>query len=171
MSNHRYFWFSTSEEVLLTASKTQAKIPTENGVRRALLFTFPLRKKGLGTLEIALRWYKTQRYLIFGINSADGLMFDSLWHFITKCDRHYYKMRQTLLQNATDSIIKCDRQYYKMRQLLYYKMLQVVLLQNETAIETCDIYYKIRRYNETCSPKYQRFYTSVNAQCALLLLN
>ena len=42
-----------------------------------------------------------------------------------------------------------------MRQLLYYKMLQVVLLQNETAIETCDIYYKMRRYNETGSPKYQ----------------
>ena len=34
-------------------------------------------------------------------------------------------------------------------------MLQVVLLQNETAIETCDVYYKMRWYNETCSPKYQ----------------
>ena len=42
-----------------------------------------------------------------------------------------------------------------MRQLFYCKMLQMVLLQNETAIETCDVYYKMRRYNETCSPKYQ----------------
>ena len=28
LSNHRYFWFNASEEVLLTASKNQAKIPT-----------------------------------------------------------------------------------------------------------------------------------------------
>ena len=42
-----------------------------------------------------------------------------------------------------------------MRQLLYYKIRQVVLLQNDPAIETCDIYYKIHRYNEICSPKYQ----------------
>ena len=34
-------------------------------------------------------------------------------------------------------------------------MLQVVLLQNQTAFETYDVYYKMRRYNETCSPKYQ----------------
>ena len=42
-----------------------------------------------------------------------------------------------------------------MRQLLYYKMLRVVLSQNDTAVQTCDVYYKMRRYNETCSLKYQ----------------
>ena len=36
-----------------------------------------------------------------------GFIFYSLWHFFTKCDRYYYKMRQLC--------------YYKMRQF-YYKM-------------------------------------------------
>ena len=38
----------------------------------------------------------------------------------------YYKMRQILLQNATEVYYKCDS-YYKMR-IFYYKMRQ--LLQN-----------------------------------------
>ena len=63
----------------------------------------------------------------------------------------YYKMRQILLQNATEA-------YYKMRQVFYYKIRQyyykmrqllenaTILLQNETVIAKCDVYYKLRQY-------------------------
>ena len=44
----------------------------------------------------------------------------------------YYKMRQTLLQNATAILLQnATKVYYKMRQVFYYKMLQ--------------FYYKMRR--------------------------
>ena len=67
-------------------------------------------------------------------------MFDSLWQFITKCDRYYYKMRQILLQNMTTILLRnaadvitkydnnfiteCGRCYYKMWQQFYYGMRQ-----------------------------------------------
>ena len=49
----------------------------------------------------------------------------------------YFKMRQILLQNATEV-------YYKMRQVFYYKMRQ--LLQNSTVITKFDVYYKSQQY-------------------------
>ena len=57
----------------------------------------------------------------------------------------YYKMRQILLQNATNV-------YYKMRQLFYYKMRQLlqivtILLQSGTVITKSDVCYKLRQYN------------------------
>ena len=33
LSNHRYFWFNTSEEVLSGAFKNQAKIPSEDCIQ------------------------------------------------------------------------------------------------------------------------------------------
>ena len=71
-----------------------------------------------------------------------GFIFDSLWHFITKCNRYYYKIRQLL--------------YYRMQQKFITKyvnfLLQnaTLLLQNATVkcddfITKCDSYYKMRR--------------------------
>ena len=71
----------------------------------------------------------------------------------------YYKMRQTLLQNATAILLQnATEVYYKMCQVFYYKMRQLlqngsgfllqnvtVLLQNETVITKCDVYYKLRQ--------------------------
>ena len=65
--------------------------------------------------------------------------------FTTKCDKCYYKVRQSfLLQNA----MVC---YYKVRQLFYYKARQV-LLQSATGITKCDNFiakcddcYKVRQ--------------------------
>ena len=66
----------------------------------------------------------------------------------------------TLLQNTTD-IIQMRRPFcYKMRQVFYNKMrwfyyktrqlLQnaMILLQNATIITKCDVYYKMRQYND-----------------------
>ena len=81
-----------------------------------------------------------------------SFLFDSLWRFITKCDRHYYKMQQLF--------------YYKMRQKFITKCVRffitkrAVILQNATVITKCvrffitqcgsfitkwDSYYKMRR--------------------------
>ena len=50
----------------------------------------------------------------------------------------YYKMRQILLQNATDIITKCDG--------ALLQNASGVLLQNVTVISKCDVYYKLRQY-------------------------
>ena len=56
----------------------------------------------------------------------------------------YYKLRQMLLQNATDILLQnATKVYYKMRQVFYYKMQQFYykirrLLQNATFITNCD---------------------------------
>ena len=67
---------------------------------------------------------------------ARGLTVPS--HFVQKCDKCYYKVRQVLLQSATSVITKCDKCYYKVRQ---------VLLQSATSVITkCDkCYYKVRQ--------------------------
>ena len=68
----------------------------------------------------------------------------------------YYKIRQTLLQNATEA-------YYKMRQVFYYKMRQ--LLEKK-----CDVYYKLRQYIRSCSElrvKPLLFYASQNSSSRL----
>ena len=65
----------------------------------------------------------------------------------------YYKMRQ-ILQNTTAIFLQnATAVYYKTRQAFYYKMrqlLQIVttLLQNATVITICDVYYKLRQYND-----------------------
>ena len=77
-------------------------------------------------------------------------MFDSLWHFIAKCYRYYYKMWQLFYYQMRQKFITKMRQvFYKMRQFyhkmqhsyyklwrFYYKMWQ--LLQNATFITNCD---------------------------------
>ena len=63
-------------------------------------------------------------------------MFDSLWQFITKCDK-------SLLQNAPGF-------YYEMWQLLQNA---TVLLQNATVLTNCDVYYKLRQYNDRFKQK------------------
>ena len=67
--------------------------------------------------------------------------------FITKCDKCYYKVRQLfLLQSA----MVC---YHKVRQLFYYKVRQVLLqsatdiTKCDNFITKCDDYYKVRQYN------------------------
>ena len=56
----------------------------------------------------------------------------------------YYKMRQILLQNATDILLQnATEVYYKMRQVFYYKMRQFYykmrqLSKNGTFIKNCD---------------------------------
>ena len=64
---------------------------------------------------------------------------------ITKCDKSYYKVRQLfLLQRA----MIC---YYKVRRLFYYKVRQVLLqsatdiTKCDNFITKCDRYYKVRR--------------------------
>ena len=52
----------------------------------------------------------------------------------------YYKMRQTLLQNATAILLQnATKVYYKMRQVFYYKMRP--LLQNAMFTTNCDSTY------------------------------
>ena len=94
-------------------------------------------------------------HFLCSVKSAYGFVFGSLWHFITKCGRHYCKMRQLF--------------HYKMRQKLWQNasgvLLQnvTVLLQNPSVITKCvdfitkfDSYCKMRRsifIKEYCSAK------------------
>ena len=50
-----------------------------------------------------------------------------LWHFITKCDRYYHKMRQIF--------------YYKMRQKFITKWVRFFILKCNIFITKCDSYY------------------------------
>ena len=66
----------------------------------------------------------------FGCQQCYVFISDSLQQFITKCDRYYYKIRQLILLQNATEI------YYKMRQAFCYKMRQ--LLQNATFSTNCD---------------------------------
>ena len=50
-------------------------------------------------------WYQTQ-----------GFIFDSLWHFITKCKRYYYKIPQKFITKCIRFLITKCNVYYKLRQ-------------------------------------------------------
>ena len=70
------------------------------------------------------------RYFFWRANSGYGFIFGSLWHFVTKCDRYYFKMRQKFLTKCVryfitksdSSITKYDSykkgSCYKMQRLL-----------------------------------------------------
>ena len=99
--------------------------------------TFSLMVKSLGIFSIARARYQTR-----------GLILDSLWHFITKCDSSFItKCGKSLLQNASGFLLqnatgslqnatvitncyyfitKCDS-YYKMRRLLQIASVQTSL--------------------------------------------
>ena len=74
------------------------------------------------------------------------LIFDSLWHFITKYDRCYYKMGQLFYYKMRQTFIFCYKMrqfYYIMRQLLKW---QEMLLQKTTFLRKFDVYYKLRQF-------------------------
>ena len=57
---------------------------------------------------------------------------ESFWFHIWFTKTLYYKMRQKLLQNA----------------LTFLLQNVTILLQNATVFTECDVYYKMRRYND-----------------------
>ena len=67
------------------------------------------------------------RNLILAVNSVTVLYLIFM--------ENYYKIRQILLQNATEVYDKTRQFYYKMRQLL---QIATSLLQNATVITNCD---------------------------------
>ena len=74
----------------------------------------------------------------FGCQQWFGLILGSLWHFITKCYRHYYKMRQLL--------------YYKMRLKFITKCVRFsitkcdsFIIKCDEFITKCDGYYEMQR--------------------------
>ena len=81
---------NVSNKVLLTGPKIQAKIPSHSGdcvLGERQFVRPPSNGEGLRDIEHSM-----------SMVIDTSLTFDSLWQFITKCDR-------SLLQNAT----KCDR--------------------------------------------------------------
>ena len=82
--------------------------------------------------------YKDKNQRIFRLRlQCYGFIFDSLWQFITKCDRYYYKMRPLFYYKNTKEVC------YKMHQVFYYKMQQLleiatISLPNATFITNCD---------------------------------
>ena len=118
---------------MLAASKNQVKIRSEDCAEvGGHLLTLPLRRKGYGILDIEWAWYQTQRNLIFKINSANGFIFGSLWHFITNAADITTKCCSYFLQNATKVY------YQKMGQMFYYKMRQ--LLKNRRLLQNASIH-------------------------------
>ena len=69
-------------------------------------------------------------------------MCGSLWHFITKGNKYYHKMRQLFYYIMRYKFIIRHFLYYKMRQLLQNDS---ILLQNVTVVKKCDVYHKIRQ--------------------------
>ena len=95
-------------------------------------YFLPPRKENKGTLGIAWPRHYTQRSLMLGVKSGYSFIFDLLWHFVTKCDRYYYKMRQPFYHKMRQKFIKkCVRFFIdKMRQLLQNTW---ILLQNSSS--------------------------------------
>ena len=132
----RYFRFQTwvcenvSNEVLLAWFKLQTKTPRCSGVS--------VQWAWQKSLLPPRRFLKTKTKGIFRLRlQCYGFIFDSLWQFITKCDRYYYKMQPLFYYKNTKEV------YYKMRQVFYYKMQQLleiatISLPNATFITNCD---------------------------------
>ena len=103
---------------------------TQNSSENSKLFwRLSLMAKGWGIFNIA--WYLTR-----------GFIFDLLWHFITNCDRYYYKILKKFIakyisffNTKCDSFITKCGSYYKLRRF-YSKMWP--LLQNATFTTNCD---------------------------------
>ena len=73
---------------------------------------------------------------------------ESFWFHIWFTMTLYYKMRQKLLQNATLYFIaKYDKNLLQ-NALTFLLQNITILLQNATVFTECDVYYKMRRYND-----------------------
>ena len=64
--------------------------------------------------------YETQGDLILGANS--GCDFCSLWHFIKKCDKYYYKMWQLVYYNMRQKFIEKCVSFFIAKYSSFYKM-------------------------------------------------
>ena len=64
----------------------------------------------------------------------------------------YYKLRQVLLQNATAILLQNESGYLLQNA--------TTLLQNATVITKCDVYYKLRQYNNMVVYKKRAFVLS-----------
>ena len=89
---------------------------------RVSVNTLSLIAKVLGIFRIVWARYYTW-----------GFIFDSLWHFITKCDRYYYNVRQLF--------------YYKMRQKFIAKCGRFFVTKRDSFILKCNSYYKLRQFD------------------------
>ena len=77
-----------------------------------------------------------------------GFIFDSLWHFITKCDRYYYKMWQLFYYKTRKNFTtKCDR-FFIIKRDNFIKKIRQFITNCDDFITKCDIYYKIQRLLE-----------------------
>ena len=101
---------------MVTGSKIQVEIPNHSGdciLWEGQFYFLPLMAKGQGIFSATWTWCWTQ-----------GFIFDSLWQFVTKCD--------------------------KMRQLFYHKMRQKFITKCVCFFITkCDVYYNFRQYTNT----------------------
>ena len=74
-----------------------------------------------------------------GVNSGCGFVFGSIYHLFTpdiieRCDSYFItKCDKNLLQNASEFLVHSA----------------IALLQNLIVITKCDVYYKMRRYNNS----------------------
>ena len=100
----------------LAASKTQAKISSEDCVQGGGVTHPPSKKKGARNIRHSMSMvldtkksnFRNQQYLQFYI-----------WFIMTL----HYKMQQALLQNMTAVLLQNAKKfYYKMCQVFYYKL-------------------------------------------------
>ena len=86
---------------------------------RAVKYTLILKTKKQGAARIKSAWYNTQVKRILGFIGGCGLIFDSLWDFITKCNSYFItKCGKSLLHNTPVFCYKMQQFCYKKRQLL-----------------------------------------------------
>ena len=132
---------------MLKGSKFIAKIPSRLEFSSQQKDRNTLFLKGEGLRNIGYKDGTRQpENLVLRVTGGCGFISGSLWHFITKWDRHYYKMRQLfhyimrqkfIIKRVGWFITKCHNFITKCHNLL----------QNARVITKCDFCYKMRQYN------------------------
>ena len=119
--------------------KQKQKSVARFALREGTVIHPPSKDKGIRDIQHSMIIALGQGNLFLGVKIDYGLIFGSLYQFITRCGRYYYNM--------------CQLIYYVMAQF-YHIMQQLIqntatLLDNVTVITKTDMYYKMRRYNVT----------------------
>ena len=136
LSVSKKFWGSFLHKALKSRKKFKPLWRLRSG--RETVIHHPSKNKGLRDIWRIMRMVIHTKRSFLGVNSGYRLIFGSLWHFITKCDRYHYKMQQLYYYKMRQNFVtKCIRFFIsksdssQIRQLLQNAS---ILLQNATFI-------------------------------------
>ena len=91
-------------------------------------------------------WYYIQGNLILGVNSGYCFIFGLLWHFITKCDRYYFKTRELSYYKLPKNVLQNAPGFF-LQSATILAQSATVITNSFDFFTKCDRCYKIWRFN------------------------